>query len=488
MLRSVQGMPRRAGRRSTCLHAPTRRPRHRRARPRRAGSPPSWARRRDARRPRGPPRRRGCDRRPPSRRAGRSGRAGRPRRRRRSSLPPGNAPRRCNGTGAVPEAFAMTRLRVGVIYGGRSGEHEVSMRSAATVIGALDPQRFDVVPIAITKDGRWLTGRDSLRLLEEAQRVLAPVAEHGAEVMLPPVPSRGALVPVAGGAAQLALDVVFPVLHGTFGEDGTIQGLLEMAGIPYVGAGVLASSVGMDKAVMKAVFRDAGLPGCRWIVARPASESLDEIRARVEAELGFPCFVKPCNLGSSVGVAKVKTPDELGPAVADAAAYDPKLIIEEAIAGRELECGVLGNEEAEASVVGELLPSHEFYDYVDKYVDDKARWVIPAKLPAAVTEQARTLAVRAFHAIDCSGLARVDFFLERGTDRLLLNEINTMPGFTSASMYPLMWQASGVPLPALVEKLLTLARERPATRAKRRLSFTPPEVLSAPPRSSRGGR
>jgi len=388
----------------------------------------------------------------------------------------------------VPEAFAMTRLRVGVIYGGRSGEHEISMRSAATVIGALDPQRFDVVPIAITKDGRWLTGRDSLRLLEEAQRVLAPVAEHGDEVMLPPVPSRGTLVPVAGGAGQLALDVVFPVLHGTFGEDGTIQGLLEMAGIPYVGAGVLASSVGMDKAVMKAVFRDAGLPGCRWIVARPASESLADIRARVAAELGFPCFVKPCNLGSSVGVAKAKTPDELGPAVADAASYDPKVIIEEAIDARELECGVLGNEEAEASVVGELLPSHEFYDYADKYVDDKARWLIPAELPAAVAEQARTLAVRAFHAIDCSGLARVDFFLERGTDRLLLNEINTMPGFTSASMYALMWQASGVTLPALVERLLTLARERHARRAKRRLSFTPPEVLSAPPRSSRGGR
>jgi D-alanine-D-alanine ligase len=394
---------------------------------------------------------------------------------------------RCKGTRAVPEAFAMTRLRVGVVYGGRSGEHEISLRSAATVIGALDPQRFDVVPIAITKDGRWLTGRDSRRLLEEAQRVLAPVVEHGQEVMLPPVPSRGALVPVSGGAGQLALDVVFPVLHGTFGEDGTIQGLLDMAGIPYVGAGVLASSVGMDKAVMKAMFRDAGLPGCHWIVARPASESLAEIRARVESELGFPCFVKPCNLGSSVGVAKVKTPGELGAAVADAAAYDPKVIIEEAIDARELECGVLGNEQAEASVVGELLPSHEFYDYADKYVDDKVRWVIPAELPAAITESVRTLAVRAFHAIDCSGSARVDFFLERGSDRLLLNEINTMPGFTSASMYPLMWQASGVPLPALVEKLVTLARERHATRANRRFSFTPPEVLSAPPRSSRGG-
>ena len=379
---------------------------------------------------------------------------------------------------------------MGVVYGGRSGEHEISLRSAATVIGALDPERFEVVPIAITKDGRWLTGRDSLRLLDEAQRVLAPVVEHGDEVMLPPVPSCGALVPVGGGAGAPTLDVVFPVLHGTFGEDGTIQGLLDMASVPYVGAGVLASSAGMDKAIMKAVFRDAGLPGCRWIVTRPALESVDAVRARVESELGFPCFVKPCNLGSSVGVAKVKTADDLAAALAEASAYDPKVIIEEAIDARELECGVLGNEQAEASVVGELIPSHEFYDYADKYVEDKVRWVIPAELPADVSETVRTLAVRAFHAIDGSGLARVDFFLERGTGRLLLNEINTMPGFTSASMYPLMWQASGIPLPALVERLVTLAFERHAARAKRRLSFSPPEALSAPAqrRSSRGGR
>jgi D-alanine-D-alanine ligase len=381
-----------------------------------------------------------------------------------------------------------TRLRVGVVYGGRSGEHEISLRSAATVIGALDPRRFEVVPIAITKDGRWLTGPDSLRLLEEAQRVLAPAAEHGDEVMLPPVPSRGALVPAAGGSAAQALDVVFPVLHGTFGEDGTIQGLLDMAGIPYVGAGVLASSVGMDKAMMKAVFRDAGIPGCRWIVVRSELETPASVRARVEAELGFPCFVKPCNLGSSVGVAKVKAPADLAAAVADAATYDSKVIIEEAVDARELECGVLGNERAEASVVGELIPSHEFYDYVDKYVDGQARWVIPAELPGDVAETIRTLAVRAFHAIDCSGLARVDFFLERGTNHVLVNEINTMPGFTSASMYPLLWQASGLSLAALVEKLVTLALERHAARAKRRLSFSLDETVSAPPRSSRGGR
>jgi D-alanine-D-alanine ligase len=380
------------------------------------------------------------------------------------------------------------RLRVGVVYGGRSGEHEISLRSAATVIGALDPRRHEVVPIAITKDGRWLTGPESLHLLDESQRALAPVAEHGDEVMLPPVPDRGALVPIAGGPAAAALDVVFPVLHGTYGEDGTIQGLLDMAGVPYVGAGVLASSVGMDKAVMKAVFRDAGLPGCRWLVVRPALEASEAMLKRVEAELGFPCFVKPCNLGSSVGVAKVKAPRDLEEALVEAASYDPKVIVEEAIDARELECGVLGNEQAEASVVGELVPSHEYYDYADKYVDGQPRWVIPAELPGDVADSVRALALRAFHAIDCSGLARVDFFLERGTGRLLLNEINTMPGFTSASMYPLLWQASGVPLPALVERLLALALERHAARASRRLSFSPPEPVSAPPRSSRGGR
>ncbi len=380
---------------------------------------------------------------------------------------------------------------MGVLYGGRSGEHEVSLRSAATVVGALDPQRFEVVPIAITKDGRWLTGRDSLRLLDESQRVLAPVVEHGDEVMLPPVPSRGALVPVTGGSGGASLDVIFPVLHGTFGEDGTIQGLLEMAGLPYVGAGVLASSAGMDKGVMKAVFRDAGLPGCRWIVTRPGLDAPATVRDRVESELGFPCFVKPCNLGSSVGVTKVRTSDELPAAVAEASSYDPRVIIEQAIDARELECAVLGNERAEASVVGEVLPSHEFYDYVDKYVDDTVRWVIPAELPAEISDSVRALAVRAFNAVDCSGLARVDFFLERGTGRVLLNEINTMPGFTSASMYPLMWQASGRPLPALVENLIDLAFERHAARARRRLSFTPAAAasgaLSAPARSSRGG-
>ncbi len=258
--------------------------------------------------------------------------------------------------------------------------------------------------------------------------------------------------------------------------------------MPYVGAGVLASAVGMDKAVMKAVFRDAGIPVARWIVVRPGAGAADEVRARVDDALGFPCFVKPCNLGSSVGITKVKRAAELAAALAEAAAYDPRVIVEEAIDAREFECGVLGNEHAEASVVGELMPSHEFYDYADKYVEDGARIVIPAELDADTADAMRELALRAFHAVDCSGLARVDFFLERGTGRVLVNEINTMPGFTRVSQYPRLWEASGVPLSALVERLVALALERHDTRSRRRLSFQPPQPVSARSRSSQGGR
>lgn len=378
------------------------------------------------------------------------------------------------------------RQRVAVLYGGRSGEHEISLRSAAAIIGALDATRYEIVPIAITKDGRWRTGIDSLRLLDEAQRDLKPIPEYGVEVMLPPDPTRGAFVPVGGGQS-IPVDVVFPVLHGTYGEDGTVQGVLEMAGLPYVGAGVAASAVGMDKALMKAAFRDAGLPVCRWLIAHPALESADEIRRRVEVELGFPCFVKPANLGSSVGITKVKTAADLPAAIAEAAAYDPKVVIEEAVTAREFECGVLGNHAPEASVVGELVPSHEFYDYADKYVEDRARAIIPAAISPAITAEMQRLAVAAFRAVDCAGLARVDFFYDEGNARVLLNEINTMPGFTRSSMFPKMWDASGVGFPALVDRLIALAGERHAERGRRRLSFTPPTAAVSGARRSSGG-
>ena len=377
------------------------------------------------------------------------------------------------------------RMRVGVVYGGRSGEHEVSLRSAASIIAALDPARYEVVPVAITKDGRWLTGPESLKVLEAAQRDLAPIPEHGSEVTLPADPTRHGLLALGRGEAT-PLDVVFPVLHGTYGEDGTIQGLLELADVPYVGAGVLASAAGMDKAIMKSVFRDAGIPVCRWLVARIGAEEPHVLARRVGEELGFPCFVKPANLGSSVGITKVKEPAGLAAAVAEAGAYDPKLVIEEAVDGREFECAVLGNDAPQASVVGELVPSREFYDYADKYVEQGAEIVIPARIPPETAEAMRALAVRAFRAVDCSGLARVDFFLGRG-GRVLVNEINTMPGFTAISMYPKLWEASGLAYPALVDRLIALGLERHAARGKRRLSFSPP-APAAPVGYRRAGR
>ena len=379
-------------------------------------------------------------------------------------------------------------MRVGVIYGGRSGEHEVSLRSAASVIAALDPKRYEVVPVAISKAGRWLSGPDSLAQLEKAQQTLSAAPDRGREVTIAPDPTRRSLIPLGAapaGRAPRPLDVVFPVLHGTYGEDGTIQGLLELADLPYVGAGVLASAAGMDKAAMKSLFRDAGLPLCRWIVAHTAAESTDSIRRRVAETLGFPCFVKPANLGSSVGITKVSDPKLLAAAIAEAAAYDPKLVIEEGVDAREFECAILGNERPEASVVGELVPSREFYDYADKYVEQGARIVIPAELPAETAAEMRALAIRAFQAVDCSGLARVDFFLDRRSGQVLLNEINTMPGFTSISMFPKLWAATGVDYPSLIDRLIELAVERHAARAKRRLSFTPPEAASGTKKRAR---
>jgi D-alanine-D-alanine ligase len=366
----------------------------------------------------------------------------------------------------------VTRQRVAVVFGGRSGEHEISVRSARAIVAALDPARYDVVLVGIDKQGRWRTGPELQDALDRADRELVTLPPLGTEVTLVVDPTAPGLLPLAGGS-PIPIDVAFPILHGTFGEDGAVQGLFEMAGLPYVGAGVLGSAAGMDKGTTKALLRQAGIPVCKWIVVHAGSEPVDDVRARIGEKLGFPCFVKPANLGSSVGISKVHAPSELEAALRVAASYDSSLVIEEAIDGRELECAVLGNDAPEASVLGELIPSKEWYDYEDKYVGTGTRVVIPAAIEPNVAAEARRLAGAVFRAVGCSGLARVDFFLERGTGKLYVNEINTMPGCTPSSMFPKMWEATGMPFPRVVDRLLALARERHAERAARRYSFSP---------------
>jgi D-alanine-D-alanine ligase len=367
------------------------------------------------------------------------------------------------------------KLRIGVVFGGRSGEHEVSLASARSVLAAIDRTRYEVVPMGIAKDGQWLVGGDPLRALAEAAGVTlalplpAPTFDSGG--------SGGAgatglsRVATAGGlpaATAAGLDVVFPVLHGPYGEDGTLQGLLELADLPYVGAGVLASAVGMDKATMKAVFQAHGLPIVPHLVARDHewAEGAATIARRVAAELGYPCFVKPANLGSSVGISKVENPARLATAVEEAFRHDRKILVERGIVAREIEVSVLGNDHPEASVPGEVLPGKDWYDYEAKYTEGIAKLMIPAVLAAPVAEEFRRFAVAAFRAVDAAGLARVDFFLE-GDERIWVNEINTMPGFTQTSAYPRLWEASGLPYPQLVDRLVTLALERHAGKAAR---------------------
>jgi D-alanine-D-alanine ligase len=365
------------------------------------------------------------------------------------------------------------KLRVGVLFGGSSSEHEVSLMSARSVLGALDPQKYEVVQIGITKEGRWLLAADAVdRLIEwaEAAGALEGEVERTEAVSLLADPGHhGRLQRVPGGAAgQLApLDVLFPLIHGRTGEDGALQGLFELSEVAYVGAGITGSAVGMDKQIAKAVWSAAGLPVGPYQTVRWRDWRCDQARSKgeVASRVGFPCFVKPASSGSSIGVHKVHGMEELGPAIEDAARYDPKVLVEEAIVGRELECGVLGNDDPEASVVGEIVPGHEFYDYEDKYFDDAVQLVIPAELPEATADRVRELAVAAFRAIDARGMARVDFFLEGGTERLYLNEINTIPGFTRVSMYPRLWEASGVPFPELCDRLIALALESRDERA-----------------------
>jgi D-alanine-D-alanine ligase len=398
----------------------------------------------------------------------------------------------------------MKKLRVGILFGGRSGEHEVSLLSAASVLDAIDKDKYEVVPIGITKDGRWLTAEHAENLLQ-GKLVLEPrqlragdpettpaaaVLARGESVVVPPEPvhRQSGLVPFQTDALTrrasdraINVDVIFPVLHGTFGEDGTIQGLLELADIAYVGAGVLGSAAGMDKDIMKSLFAAAGLPIVKHVtILRSAWEKdAKKVQKFVESKLKYPVFVKPANLGSSVGISKAHDRKELGPAIEEAAKFDRKIVIEQGVGGkknkaREIECSVLGNDEPVASVPGEIVPVKEFYDYNAKYLDEGSELIIPAKLTKAETKKVQELAVRSFKAVDCSGLARVDFLMEpRSGNRprkIYLNEINTMPGFTAISMYPKLWAASGLHYPDLIDRLIQLGLERHADKKKNQYS------------------
>ena len=364
----------------------------------------------------------------------------------------------------------MKKLRVGVVFGGRSGEHEVSVRSARSVIEALDKERYEVVPIAITKTGKWLSPADSSNLLPtEAKRLLRPGVLKGEsyDVAIIGDPSHTGLVSLdQGGLQSQPLDLVFPVLHGTYGEDGTLQGLLEMAGVPYVGCGVLASSCGMDKVTMKALFHEAGLPLCRytWFLRSEWDRDAEGVLRRVARRLGFPCFVKPANLGSSVGISRATDKRSLKSAIELASRYDRKVIVEEGLDAREIECAVMGNDEPEASLPGEYVvhdPSASFLDYTEKYSSTgHVDFVVPARLTKAQTERIRRMSVQAFKVLDGGGLARVDFFLRRDNNELVLNELNTLPGLTDVSGYPKMWEASGRPFSKVIDRLIELAFER----------------------------
>ena len=385
--------------------------------------------------------------------------------------------------------MAKKKLRIGILFGGRSGEHEVSLLSAASVLKAIDKKKYDVVPIGITKEGQWVMAADAERLLAgdtSQEKVLEQVIAQGAAVLVPPVPSSG-LLPAGEtgigkhqqGAGVTAVDAIFPVMHGTFGEDGTIQGLLELADMAYVGSGVLGSAAGMDKDVMKRLFASAGLPIVKHLtfLRNEWKASPRKAVTAIEAGLKYPLFVKPANLGSSVGISKVHDRKELAPAMDLAASFDRKIVVEQGVGGgrkttgkaRELEVAVLGNDAPEASVVGEIVPGKEFYDYEAKYLSDGSVPIIPAKLTKQQSKQVREMAIAAFKSCDCAGLARVDFLLEPDSPsgkpgKLYLNEINTLPGFTSISMYPKLWEASGLKYPDLIDRLITLAIERRVER------------------------
>ncbi len=395
----------------------------------------------------------------------------------------------------------MKKIRVGILFGGRSGEHEVSLLSAASVLHSIDQDKYEVVPIGITKAGRWLTAEHAQDMLE-GKIVLEPrnlragdpettpaaaVLARGESVVVPPEPvhRQSGLVPFQSDATltrrasdrAINVDVIFPVLHGTFGEDGTIQGLLELADIPYVGAGVLGSAAGMDKDVMKSLFIAARIPIVKHVTILRAAWEKDpkKVQKAIESKLRYPVFVKPANLGSSVGISKAHNRKELSPAMDEAAKFDRKIVIEQGVGGkkdkaREIECSVLGNDEPAASIPGEIVPGKEFYDYTAKYLDEGSQLIIPAKLTKTETKRVQELAIAAFRAVDCSGLARVDFLMDPKTRKIFLNEINTMPGFTTISMYPKLWAASGLAYSDLIDRLIQLGIERHQDKKKNQYS------------------
>lgn len=362
------------------------------------------------------------------------------------------------------------KLRIGIVFGGRSGEHEVSVASARSVINAIDQAQFEVVPIAIARSGQWLPAVSPQHLLAPGdaptpatQQALTATEDISGFARLPQVQAQS-----SGAASLNDVDVIFPVLHGTYGEDGALQGLLEMAGLPYVGAGILGAALGMDKEKAKTIFHAADLPVVPGVTVfrREVDDALDATVTTIVARFGYPVFVKPANMGSSVGVSKAHDDRELRDALRLAARYDRKILVEQSINAREIECAVLGNDDPEASIVGEIVPSKEFYDYEAKYLDGASKLLIPAPIDDELALRVRYMAVQAFKALDLAGCARVDFFLDRDSGQVYLNEVNTMPGFTSISMYPKLWEASGVPFPKLIERLITLAVERHADRAR----------------------
>lgn len=372
------------------------------------------------------------------------------------------------------------KLRIGLIFGGRSGEHEVSIRSARSVIEAIDRSKYEVVPIAITKEGNWLGAAASVKLFPaETQRLLADEKQGRADtnVTILGDPSRSGLVRLGSRTSEPErLDVVFPVLHGTFGEDGTLQGLLEMAAIPFVGCGTLASACGMDKVTMKVLFKDAGLPICRhtWLLRSDWDHDRNKVIRKIVREIGFPCFIKPANLGSSVGVSKATDKKSLAKGIDLAARYDRKIMVEEEVVGREIECAVIGNEEPRASLPGEYVIHEEsarFLDYTEKYSSTgHVEFLVPAKIPKATVKKIQAMAAIAYKSIDASGLSRVDFFLKPDGE-LLINEINTLPGLTEVSGFPKMWEATGIPFKSVIDQLIQMAIERHRERARNETSI-----------------